>query len=860
MVGDRSPQPPRETWEALKPDIRRWYLWENQTCEDIQKQLRLRSIFVSQRQIKNRLNEWKYERKKTPHQYYLAMLVVADTWKARGGEAVFEVPKREERVTYNTQKVKKECERVKKRYISRHRGSFKLPTLYEAEYTLRLAGISWKDKDLGLLMHPDTARQVQLSVPPPSWHADLHDLPHRPRSASNRDMLTNCGSTPTFFLNRQVDKDLQMPTLGPGQLCNSTSDELEHQIRSPLMISPTNTSPHDISPPNMSPLSLLPHNISPPNMSPASLLPPWISPPSISPPNLSPPNTSPMMYTPPKTGSLERLSPPTGTGAMCDFQIPSLEPIALEPIPSVEVPWPDDQGNRVNASDGLFQVDPARWPLSPPPETFQVEDGFYSPPYSTYSMTSAAASVVLASPPETILTPNACRSCQPPHDHQSYDFSESIGSLCKGIKHEQPEYSVYLHPVCSFQGPHEEDHKLSASQWAAPYYLQCFSEQLQEGILEYRKSQSMQILQYALEHNNEFILPCLSWTMLVLGQTQRMEQLADFLTASCSVISSQPAMRKSFTYEVPFRYALAWACNDLEEMESHGESLGRSHTQIGQVWGREHPNFFVSGYLYAWHSMWKGDYDHALRLLTGSLPVCERTMGRHDLLTINCLSIAARAYAHLGHFKEALQCYRRAMGATQLLEEDQSHVELHGPVLQLFRSTLLSRHAMVLFRLQDPLSAEKQLRKVLDIRVLTRGVKSLMIWWAAWPLASLLQHTGHFAESNSLMEELFQWHYWEQEAEWCIENGERPPPRPLFHWLRFERDRIKREESPSFKVAGGLYRSQVLHADLDIPHNTGQLALASHQYMCGSMDACPTAAATFPSIPSSQDDWNLWEY
>ncbi|KIW32869.1 hypothetical protein, variant [Cladophialophora immunda] len=796
MVGDRSPQPPRETWEALKPEIRKWYLKENQTCEYIQKQLRLRSLFVSERQIKNRLSEWKYERKKTPHQHYLAMLVVAESWKARGGEAVFEVPKREERVTYNAQKVKKECERVRKRHLSQ-RESFKLPSLCEAEYTLRSAGISWKDKDL--IIHHDHAGKIQLYGPPLQWHANLHGLPHRTCPSRNRDILASGGGGLTLILNRQDDKDSPPSELEPVHICAVSPDE------------PKSRTP-------------------------------------------SPPKISPKPHTPPSAGSPERVLPPNGTVATTDCQVSS-----LEPIPCNELSWPEPVRNMADGNNTSFPLDPSHMLLSPPAETFPIEDKVYSPPYSSCSVSSTATLVVLATPPETIFNPNACRSCQPPHSHQSYDFSESIGTLCKGIKYEPPVYSAYVHPVCSFQDTSEEDRKLSASQWAAPYYLQCFSENLQEDILEYRKSQSMDILQYALQHNNEFILPCLSWTMLVLGQTQRMEQLADFLSASCDIISSQPAMRKSYTYEVPFRYALAWASNDLEEMDLHGESLGRSHTQIGQIWGREHPNFFVSGYLYAWHSIWKGDYHAALRLLINSLPVCERTMGRHDLLTINCLSIAARAYAHIGRTEAAVRCYRRAMSATQLLEEDQTHVEAHGPVLQLFRSTLLSRHAMLLYHLQDPLNAEKQLRKVLDIRVLIHGVHNLIIWWAAWPLASILQATGQFAHSEALMDELLRWHYWEQEVEWCIRRGEPPPPRPPFQWLRFGLHRTKKEEGAlPFRVAEALYPSQICNAGLEMPQPNG-MHLAQQPFVSGGMDVCLTVATTVSGIPQSERDWDFLE-
>ncbi|EXJ58107.1 hypothetical protein A1O7_05531 [Cladophialophora yegresii CBS 114405] len=147
MAADRSPQPPKEAWERRKHVIRRWYLTENRTCEDIQRTLENEGFKVSERQIKNRLSEWKFERKKTPFQQYVAMLVVADYYKSCGVDIDFEVPKREERVTYTTQKVRKECERVKKRYATRGQ-PLHLPSLSHAQAILEQNKISWSEKHL----------------------------------------------------------------------------------------------------------------------------------------------------------------------------------------------------------------------------------------------------------------------------------------------------------------------------------------------------------------------------------------------------------------------------------------------------------------------------------------------------------------------------------------------------------------------------------------------------------------------------------------------------------------------------------------------------------------------------------------
>ncbi|EXJ58106.1 hypothetical protein A1O7_05530 [Cladophialophora yegresii CBS 114405] len=378
-----------------------------------------------------------------------------------------------------------------------------------------------------------------------------------------------------------------------------------------------------------------------------------------------------------------------------------------------------------------------------------------------------------------------CRRCSPPHSHRDFDFNESIDSLENKFPLAQTDYL----DMRTFSGNARLDehlsaelHKLTASQWAAPCYMQC-SKDARRDALERSKAHSMDALQYALEHNNEFILPALSWVILVLGQTERKQLLAHFLRDSCALIDRQPRVRRSFTYATPFRYAWAWARDDEEDMNRVGDDLERSHIQIGQIWGTEHPNYFVSGYLFAWHLIRKGEYDKAIRMLTESLPVCERRMGRHDLLTVSCLAVVSRAHSEIGNLRLAVEYCQRAMAATELLVADQHRSEVHQvhrPVLKRFSLELLERRASLTLHLRDHLSAEKQMWRVLHLRGHLDGLDSGGTWSAAQKLGPMLEGRGYTAASEKLMNFIRERYRWEQLNAWYREDAKtrQPPPQP----------------------------------------------------------------------------------
>ncbi|KIW66574.1 hypothetical protein PV04_05894 [Phialophora macrospora] len=735
MATDRSPQPPREAWERRKHAIRRWYLTENRTCEDIQRALESDGFKVSERQIKNRLSEWKLERKKTPFQQYLAMLVVADHYKSRGVEIDFEVPKREERVTYTTQKVRKECERVKKRYATRGQPLL-LPSLSTAQCILGQSKISWSEKHL--MVRPSVFGQGH------PYPGDLSSLNAQPQVsppqnfsfvAANELVPVQDGRPPSHP-GVQKQENYSYPPMPESPQCHCSKRQLH-------LKSPSSENSATIR----APVS------------------------TDTPESISTPET---VHTPESAGSVEIKQSP----GSC---------ITSPVVPIFQF---DSSSMTADSHPDFTHMPSAQWPNSTPflrapvlrPRPTTVgQSPVTAPAHAEGEWTEPSTAVVKWSWSQYIL----CPLCSPPHVHRDFDFNESIDSL--GNKSALVRTS-YLE-VMAFSGNARFDehlsaglHKLTASQWAAPYYMQCFSTDVRREALASSKALSMHALQYALEYSNEFILPALSWVILVLGQTQRKRLLADFLRESCDLIDKQPRVRNSFTYAAPFRYAWAWARNDEEDMDRIGDDLERSHVQIGHIWSTEHPNYFVSGYLFAWHLIRKGDYAKAIRMLTDSLPVCQRRMGRHDLLTVSCLAVVSRAHSEVGNLTMAAEYCYKAITASELLVAAQDRIRLHRPILQRFRLELLERHASLTLHLRDHLKAEREMWRLLYLRGRVEGPLSGGTWRAAEKLEPILKGRGQGAAWEELMAFIRGGYRWEQLNAWYREDRERrqpPPPPPV---------------------------------------------------------------------------------
>ncbi|EXJ81011.1 hypothetical protein A1O3_07299 [Capronia epimyces CBS 606.96] len=517
------------------------YLCENRTCAQVQEYLEENDFHVNTRQIKNRLNEWKFECKKTRADQYLAMLYVADFHAAEGYDVIFSVPKREERENYSTRKVRKECDRIRKKRDP-DRSLSEPNTLDEAEKILIDADIKWKQT-----ADPSSSQRSRQPFPA-SPGSSLRDSAMGTRRASSTDDM--CSSSDSKRVSTDTDSETALPP-------NSTS------------VQPKRSSPR----------------------------------------------------------------------------------------------------------------------------------GF---PRQRFSL---------------------------------------------------------------------RQHKLNAGKWVEPYYTQCFETPVSNEVFERHRRRAMQVLESILRQDNQYIFPTLAEMVMIFGSNHRATELAEFLADSCTVIDACPGLRGSFTYDAPFRYALAFTTNNPHMMREYGLQLKRSMAEIRQIWGEEHPNYLVNANFCAWHFIHNRDYHLAVPLLRHCLPICERVMGLTSLVTINCLVITSRAHAEI----------RNDVWAKNSLELAMSRIDEQRHDLEQFRLVLLHRLAELNLKTGDFQTTEMQFWRVLQDRAEVCGLDAEATWSAAQSLRDLFLKTGREDHAEDLMNYMHARLDWERR---CIEKGEESAqcPQPPWWW------------------------------------------------------------------------------
>ncbi|EXJ90555.1 hypothetical protein A1O1_03658 [Capronia coronata CBS 617.96] len=542
MAGPRAHHPSKEAWEEKKAVIREMYLRKNCTCAQVQEYLEQHHFHVNTRQIKNKLSEWEFERKKTRAEQYLAMLYVADSFAAEGYDVIFNVPKRDGREDYTTRKIRKECDRIRKKRDGD--GTLSDPrTLEEAENILSEADIRWRR------------------------------------------------------------------TSGP---------DIARRFRQPISVSQESS---------------------------------------------------------PQTTNLDV----TGTTA------------------------------------------------------------------SNYTCSQAHSNS------DTAATDLA--TCLPVDsaDHQARLASCGLGPR---------------------QRSSHRQHKLNANRWIEPYYKRCFEGPVSKAAFERHRRRAMQVLESILKQDNQYIFPALAEIVMIFGSNQRTSELTEFLSDSCTVIDSCPGLRGSFTYDAPFRYALAFSENNLDRMREYGAHLTRSMVEVRQIWGEDHPNFLVNANFCAWHAMHNRDYHIAIPLLRRCLPICERVMGPSSLVTINCLVITSRAHAEIRNHVWARNCLEIAM--TRLDDQRQD--------LKQFRLVMLHRLGELNLETGEYQTTEMQFWKVLQDRTEICGMDAGATWSTAQSLYELFCATGREDHAEELMDYMRSRLDWERDRPWYVETGEKDKPPPETPW------------------------------------------------------------------------------
>lgn len=286
--------------------------------------------------------------------------------------------------------------------------------------------------------------------------------------------------------------------------------------------------------------------------------------------------------------------------------------------------------------------------------------------------------------------------------------------------------------------------RVRVGSWAGPFCWQAFDSSLNVDDLRVRKAAAMEHFRSMLMHNldNQYIFPCLSWMVSVLGSHMKTAELHEFLSSSCAVIVEKDPM--GLTYKVPFCYTLAVHTSNQTDIEKYGRLLLPCHEQLRLVWGSAHPNTLVVKSLYAWHLVGVSQYSGAIEVLSPALQTFEDVMGADDQLTISCQAILARAHQGLGQLEEAI------MHLTQAIESLGTFRTQFKPMsyrLHLRLGTLLAQTGKFS-------EAERHLLDAVNGRFEIFGLGEAKTWSAIDELCKLLQQSGRTKELNTLMQDL----------------------------------------------------------------------------------------------------------
>lgn len=314
-----------------------------------------------------------------------------------------------------------------------------------------------------------------------------------------------------------------------------------------------------------------------------------------------------------------------------------------------------------------------------------------------------------------------CLSC-PSGPHQDFDFWKPKA----------------LHYWCPAAEP-----KMHVSQWASPWLWHAFGNRLGQPI---SKADGIDTLKRMLseQRDNQYILPCLSWMITILGAYGKHAELQEFLSASCVVIDEVTG--QDLMYNSTFHYALAVHQENDADKRKYGENFARYHEAMKLVWGEDHPNVLVNVSFWAWYLLDEQKFDRAIDLLEGTLPFFENVMGRHDLLTINGRAILSRAYRATGNLAQAIYQLEQALYFLGNYRQELSAVslELHGRL-----ATLLKQAGQLL-------PAESHLRHCIDGSVQIFGLQDRSIWYHINLLCKILNGSGRHEEVDQLLYDLQQ--------------------------------------------------------------------------------------------------------
>lgn len=313
---------------------------------------------------------------------------------------------------------------------------------------------------------------------------------------------------------------------------------------------------------------------------------------------------------------------------------------------------------------------------------------------------------------------NHCRLSPSCHSHQHFDLWEAMALLRLA-----------------------DEHKMHVGQWAGPWYLHAFGD---SSVPPTSKADGIEALKEMLKQqpDNQYVFPCLSWMITILGSNGKHTELKEFLTASCLVIDEVTTQNP--LYSSIFHYALAVQEENDADKRIHGENFSRFHEAMKLVWRETHPNLLVYVSFWAWYLLDEQKFTQAIRLLESSLPTFDCVMGRYDLLTINCRAILSRAYEATGSCAQAI-CY---------LEQAIQYLGNHRRELNAVKMGLHGRLGNLKRLVGDFVSAESHLRQCIYGRIEMLGLQDPAIWYFIDILCEILSRSNRHGDVDLLLQDL----------------------------------------------------------------------------------------------------------
>jgi hypothetical protein len=342
-------------------------------------------------------------------------------------------------------------------------------------------------------------------------------------------------------------------------------------------------------------------------------------------------------------------------------------------------------------------------------------------------------------------------------DDDSYDFSADFAALSLTGIH-AAKATAPLSAVVSrvLPPPSSVERRRMVIECAAPFFLDCFQRDDPHMPVSFSKAVAMERFKYILTATpgNQFVLPLLNWMSTVLSSNRKTVQLKEFVAECCQVLDT--CEDYGFPMATPFRYMQAFCDDDEDAMQYHGSSLERGTERLVQLYGADHPNVLVNEYHDAWHTLRQpAGWVRAREILRSCSERSEKSMGRQNLMTLNCMAVLGRGHSENGDHAEAKRIY------------DEMLLRFPQPPqpLQAYRLIIVQRLAESEEHLGELSSAEHRFRQVYEGRLQLLSAFDPETKAAMLALANILRRSGNLSAAESV-----QQHYDREHERQCAQE------------------------------------------------------------------------------------------